>query len=1829
VAGNGTAGHSGDGGPATSAELSYPSGVAVDTAGNIYIADSTNNRIRKVAASTGDISTVAGNGTAGYSGDGGAATSAELSNPIGVVVDAAGNIYIADEVNNRIREVTASTGIITTVAGDGTRGYSGDGGAATSAELYYPFGVSVDAAGNIYIADYGNARVRKVTASTGIITTVAGGGTAGVGDGGAATSAELCDPSGVALDAAGDIYIADACNNRIRKVTASTGDISTVAGNGTAGYSGDAGSATSAELDFPIAVAVDTGGNFYIADYANDRVRRVTASSGEISTVAGNGTLGYSGDGGAATTAELADPHDVALDYAGNLYIADPLNERIRAVGAFSIPYVSQFTGFPTYGIFEVGDVDAVNRQNLNTNILMPIFSGTGRGIGLDFGLPYNSLFWQRVNGQWVSITNQAGSPTFGWNYFVPGAINYQETSASCTGGTTNTFSNYAYTEPNGTSHLFSLDHTVSTCAGDTNGPTSGYATDNSGYFLNSSTLIAEGPSGTQFSASMIKDTNGNYTSSTVVSGTETDWIDSVGRTALKIVSGTTSIQYEYQDTTGTYQTMTLALQSFNVKTNFGCSGVTEYAGVASLPISVAYPNGTSYTIAYEATPGNTGYITGRVSKMTLPNGGYVEYQYGATNDGINCSDGTVTSLTRTIYDGTNTNVWQFSRAPSGSNWLTTVTAPQMPYDTAANQSTYLFNSAGQELTEKLYQGSTSGTLLRTINTTWASNGTPATKTTILEDNSTQSEIETTYDTNGNLDVLKEHDYGTGAPGPILRTTTYTYLNTSAYVTANILDRVTEKSIADSTGTVQYVEDTVYDGTSFHCITGVAQHDDTNYGCSFTTRGNPTAVTTYTNASAKSGAVAKNKQYDVLGNVIEADADCCQSMTWNFSSSNQYSSPTSVVSGSSSGTHTTTNYTYNSYTGQIASITDPNSQVTSYAYDSMRRQTTMTRPDSAQIIQSYNDTSHTVSNSQPIQGTAIIKRTEYLDGLGRTSQTSIFDASSNLYSTTQTEYDGLDRPYNVSNPFTSSAQYWTETTYDALGRKLKVILPDSSQTTFAYSTSSITQTDPAGHQRKMQTDGLNRLSVVYEPDPTNGNSLTLQTDYAYTVLDNLTTLTQGSQTRTYSYDGMGRLTSHVLPESGTTSFQYNTYNQISQRTDARGVITTYTYDTMNRPYQISYNVGTTGVAATPTVTYAFGTSASQLNNGRLLTITDGLGTVTNTYDNLARATQVQHVINGTTYTIGYQYNLAGAVTSLTYPSGRVVQPSYDAIGRLSSKLSGTTTYASSFSYNSAFQPTNFTLGNGIAATIGYSANRLQLQSLVYAGGSTVLSKTYGYSQNGGNNGQITSITDGVNSGLSIAYTFDALNRLSTAVTAGSTGYAKWGLSFTYDRYGNRTAQTVTTGTAPSNSVVVSATTNHITTSGYAYDLNGNMTNDAVNTITYDGENRLISSAGSGGSGTYSYRASGLRAVKVSGGTTTVYVFDGNNDIAEYTNGTLANEYVYLGNQRLASYLSGTLYYSAADHLSSRVILDSSGNVAGQKGHYPFGEDWYSTTLTDRHFAGYDRDSESSNDNALHRFYVNRLGRFPSIDPIPGGGQNPQGFNLYNYVRNDPANNADPDGRDPIICTIGGDFNPPECQCIPFFPCPGVPPIVGSGGSGGGNGNGNGGHCNPDSVEGNPCPPPEPAPPPPPSPPACFAQLKWRPVEFALRQANHAFWYVQDADSQKPRVISGGPSIPYPPWGFLTSWDVPGPIGHFPADNSFRPTVWDSGQSQLSDLSVCISVEEMVLAEQATRFLHGPYVLTGPNSNSFARWIGVDMAGFPVTVPPPKTVPFGWYSAVIY
>ena len=383
VAGNGTYGFSGDGGAASAAQVSYPYGVAVDASGNLYIADSNNFRVRMVSAS-GTISTVAGNGTCCFSGDGGAAKSAEMDSPTGVAVDAAGNLYIADRYGERIRKVSAG-GTIGTVAGNGGYSFAGDGHAATSAEFRYPQGVAVDASGNIYIADSGNARIREVNpsgiistlvggaigdgglgvfgllnqpsgvvrdnagntyvtdtnnnrirkvSSNGAISTIAGTGVTGYsGDGGAAAGAQLNNPQSLALDASGNLYVADAGNVRVRKIDGS-GNITTVAGNGTCcGHTGDGGAATAAQIGTPYGLAVDASGNLYIGDVSNNIVRKVT-SSGTITTVAGNGSFGYSGDGTAATSAKLYGPYGIAVDAAGNLYIADRYNSRIRMVSS-------------------------------------------------------------------------------------------------------------------------------------------------------------------------------------------------------------------------------------------------------------------------------------------------------------------------------------------------------------------------------------------------------------------------------------------------------------------------------------------------------------------------------------------------------------------------------------------------------------------------------------------------------------------------------------------------------------------------------------------------------------------------------------------------------------------------------------------------------------------------------------------------------------------------------------------------------------------------------------------------------------------------------------------------------------------------------------------------------------------------------------------------------------------------------------------------------------------------------------------------------------------------------------------------------------------------------------------------------------------------------------------------------------------------------------------------------------------------------------------------------------------------------------------------------
>ncbi|MEK7475650.1 MAG: kelch repeat-containing protein [Candidatus Coatesbacteria bacterium] len=329
VAGTGVQGYNGDGIAGTAAQLSAPVGGCFDGAGNLFFSDYANDRIRKIDLN-GEITTVAGSGVKGYFGDGGPAVSAQMDSPGQVALDSFGNIYIPDHVNRRVRKVDLA-GNITTFAGDGTWGYGGDGGPATSAQLGRPSQVLVDPTGNVYISDQYNHVVRRVDTG-GIITTVVGNGVQGYsGDGGPATSAELYAPVSLAMDSFGNLYVGDIDLGCVRKVDTS-GMITTYAGTGVSGFFGDGGPATSAQLYGPFSLVCDASGNLYIADRNNHRVRRVDAAR-NIATIAGAGTAGFSGDGGPAASAEMNQTTGVMLDLSGNLYVADWLNHRIRKVG--------------------------------------------------------------------------------------------------------------------------------------------------------------------------------------------------------------------------------------------------------------------------------------------------------------------------------------------------------------------------------------------------------------------------------------------------------------------------------------------------------------------------------------------------------------------------------------------------------------------------------------------------------------------------------------------------------------------------------------------------------------------------------------------------------------------------------------------------------------------------------------------------------------------------------------------------------------------------------------------------------------------------------------------------------------------------------------------------------------------------------------------------------------------------------------------------------------------------------------------------------------------------------------------------------------------------------------------------------------------------------------------------------------------------------------------------------------------------------------------------------------------------------------------------------
>lgn len=410
IGGNGLVGSTGDGGAATAAKIAYPGGGAFDNKGNYYfVTSNTGNSVRKITPD-GLIYTVAGTGIAGYGGDNGPATAAQLKTTQAIAVDAYDNLYIADAGNNRVRKVNAADGIITTIAGTGAIGYGGDGGQATSAKIYNPLDVCFDKTGNLYIADYGNARVRKVNTS-GIITTVVGTGVIyNSAGGGLADTTPIFNPSGICVDGFGNLYIAN-WHSRVYKVN-TDGYIYTIAGNGISGYTDGDGIATNASI-IPLKICIDKIGKLYIAEYDIDRIRTVT-SMGVIATLTGNGVAAFSGDGGFVGSAQVNHPGGVVLDTCSNLYIADTRNFRIRKINfnptcepITDVSALKSGNGLsiypnPTSSILTISSTEKINGINITNTLGQMIYEQQCKGkeqVEMNIAHLPCGVYMVRVNG--------------------------------------------------------------------------------------------------------------------------------------------------------------------------------------------------------------------------------------------------------------------------------------------------------------------------------------------------------------------------------------------------------------------------------------------------------------------------------------------------------------------------------------------------------------------------------------------------------------------------------------------------------------------------------------------------------------------------------------------------------------------------------------------------------------------------------------------------------------------------------------------------------------------------------------------------------------------------------------------------------------------------------------------------------------------------------------------------------------------------------------------------------------------------------------------------------------------------------------------------------------------------------------------------------------------------------------------------------------------------------------------------------------------------------------------------------------------------------------
>lgn len=796
-----------------------------------------------------------------------------------------------------------------------------------------------------------------------------------------------------------------------------------------------------------------------------------------------------------------------------------------------------------------------------------------------------------------------------------------------------------------------------------------------------------------------------------------------------------------------------------------------------------------------------------------------------------------------------------------------------------------------------------------------------------------------------NQNNVKEYDLGSGSAGSLVRETRTTFVTSSSYTDLGLLSLPSQVSIYDGGGverartTVEYDNYTA-DSTHAGLVgrSGISGFDS-SFGTSYGTRGNATATTKYLLSS--SGSITSYAQYDIAGNAVKAIDARGNAVTIDFTDrfgapngeaesnsgatelagQSSYAFPTQVTKG---GLTTFTQFDY--YLGRPVDSEDANGITSSGYYDdALDRPTQMIRAvnggvnTKSQATFSYDDTNHiiTTTSDQTTYGDNALKSQVLYDGLGRATEKRQYEGGTN-YIAAQTQYDALGRAYKSSNPFRpwqSESAIWTTSAFDAIGRVTSVTTPDTAVVNTSYSGNAVTVTDQhdtttTGHSRTSVTDGLGRLIQIYE-DPSSLNYLT---SYSYDTLDNLTSVSQGTQTRTFSYDSLKRLLSATNPESGTICYgtvvssvcQTNGYDgngNLLYKTDARGVLTTYAYDALNRVTSRTYS------DSTPTVTYAYDPNIAN-GKGRLSSVSSSVSSYSyGSYDTLGRVLTAKQTISSHDYSMSYSYDLANHVISMTYPSGHTVTNDYDSAGRLQD-FTGTIgdgffrTYASSITYASigGLQQEQFGTATAVYNKLTYNS-RGQLSEIRAAtsGNDTTFNRgkiVNDYGTNGNLKQQTTYVPNSDTNDSPTSwyqqYSYDALNRL-TQVHEYTGSTSLWQQTFGYDRYGNRTIDySNTTSSIPRPQFTVDTSNNRLTVpSGQSgtmtYDNAGNLTVDTYSgtavSRAYDAENRMTSETtySSVVAGSYSYDGDGHRVKRVVSGTETWQVYGvGGELIAEYS-----------------------------------------------------------------------------------------------------------------------------------------------------------------------------------------------------------------------------------------------------------------------------------------------------------------------------------------------------------